>query len=107
MRRGPSALGGSTRAGRGGAGWLPPGGGRSALGVSPRAGRGGLEAFWMGGLGAGGKPEVERILVQSGDTAGGRLHARLDSGGIASAYRFEYIAESLYLSNLAAGREGF
>ncbi len=52
-------------------------------------------------------PQVDETWVEAVATDTADLHARVDSGGLASTYRFDYIAESAYLANLEAGREGF
>lgn len=52
-------------------------------------------------------PQVNATWVESVTTGSADLHARLDSGGLASLYHFEYIAEAAYLANEQGGRDVF
>ena len=52
-------------------------------------------------------PQVSETWVENVFTNSAILHARLDAGGLASTYRFDYIAESQYRQNQLAGKEGF
>jgi hypothetical protein len=52
-------------------------------------------------------PQVNQTWVEDVTTSRAGLHARLDSGGVAGSYRFDYIADADYLANEAAGVEVF
>ncbi len=52
-------------------------------------------------------PQVHATWVEDVTTVSAVLHARLDSGGLSSTYRFDYITESSYQANQQAGKDGF
>ena len=51
-------------------------------------------------------PEVRETWVENVSADAADLRARLDGGGLISAYRFEYIPESVYQANLPDGFAG-
>ena len=52
-------------------------------------------------------PEVHETWVEGVSADSADLRARLDGGGLVSAYRFDYISESAYQANLQVGSDGF
>jgi hypothetical protein len=59
------------------------------------------------GAAAAGPPQVLSTWVSEVTAGSVTLHAQANPEGLASTYRFQYLAEAAYDANLAAGQEGF
>jgi hypothetical protein len=56
---------------------------------------------------AAGPPVVEATWVTDVTATSAKLHGEANPEGLLSTYRFEYLSEAAYQTNLEAGREGF
>lgn len=56
---------------------------------------------------AAGPPSVEAVSVGQIGATSAEANAEIDPNGLATGWRFEYVAATAYEANLASGRDGF
>jgi hypothetical protein len=64
-------------------------------------------AAWIPPVAQAAEPQVEATWTTNVTATSANLHARVNPGGLATTLRFEYIEDTAYRTNLAAGRDGF